>query len=521
MQMERYGMIEPDKRSELAERPLDLNYSRVTTSDGPAPWFRERVRQEIQQILRELPTVDGREYSLYTDGLTIRTTLDYKLQITAEKALVSHLKTLQDQLYQAHGDTLVISGDDPAVLQEWRRSGRYRQMVSEGLDPERIEQTLDTLIPLSLYTRNGEVNREISPRDSIRHHLSMLNGGFLAMAAETGEVKAWVGGLDHRHVQYDHVTARRQVGSAFKPILYATALENGVQPCDYRRNRLNSYEEWEDWTPRNVSDEYGGYWSVQAALARSVNTIAVDLLMETGMNNVQATALNMGLRRVPAEPSIALGSGEASLLEMIQAYAIFASGGERVTPHYIVSVHDAEGRLLYQAENPNRGEREQVLSAETAAAIVTMLSRAVDEGTGQPLRTRFGVRGAVAGKTGTTQNYSDGWFIGMTPDLVFGVWTGAPTPRVHFPAHAGFASQTALPIAGVILSSADGIRPAGRFHPHQTTTAYHFNCNDYRDDSILDRFRDAVTGQRPDEPRRVQPDQERKSIIDRVRNIFR
>lgn len=463
-QMEKYNMINRQEKESMEETPLGLNYHRISTSDGHAPHFREQLRKDLQNLLQEIPGPAGRSYNLYTDGLVITTTIDLSLQRIAEQALSEQVQRLQAQL-----------------------------------------------------------DRSLAPSDSLPEALRQLNGGFLAITPNTGEVKAWVGGIDYGHVQYDHVTSRRQTGSAFKPILYASALEAGVAPCDYHRSRLNRYEEWDGWTPENVAGEYGEYWSVQAALAHSVNTISVELLMETGLDQVREMALRFGLQQVPAQPSIALGTAEASLLEMLPAYAVFASGGKRVRPWYIKSVHDAEGRLLYQKESIEEKQAEQVLEPHIAEAILRMLSKAVNEGTARPLRTVYGLHGNVAGKTGTTQNYSDGWFIGTTPGLVFGVWTGAPSPRVGFPPEYGFASQTALPVAGRFLASADpsatGIN--NNFTFSMDAGEYRFNCQDMRDPSLLDRFRDAITGQQPDEPREIRPERDRPSIIDRVRNLFR
>lgn len=525
-QMERYGKITPEEADHNISLPLETDYNRITENDGLAPHFREHLRVELQQILRNQPALDGKNYNLYSDGLIIRTTIDSQIQKAAEEAMRHRMKLLQASFEDQRGDTLLLPRNDPSIVRAWRRSNHYQQLTEEGYDEEKIETVLHTPRPMKLFTWDGEVEREISPHDSLRHYLSFLNAGFIAISPQSGEVRAWAGGIHHRYFQYDHVKSRRQAGSAFKPVVYASALETGMEPCNYQRNLLSSYESYDDWTPRNIREEYGGYYSLQAALAKSVNTIAVDLLLNTGIEKVIETANNLGLKsHIPREPSIALGTAEVSLIELVQAYAVFANGGYRTSPHYIEGVYDSQGRLLYNFRNSNlTNQREQVVKPETAAAMMSMLAKAVDEGTGHGLRSQFGLTGAIAGKTGTTQNYTDGWFIGMTPDLAFGTWVGGVSPRIRFTQGTGYASQTALPVAGQFLANMNNdttLAPAQtEFYPYQQNTAFNTSCSDQRDDSTIDRFRDFVTGRSSDEPRSVSTEKESKNLIDRVRGLF-
>ncbi|MEX1062567.1 MAG: transglycosylase domain-containing protein [Balneolaceae bacterium] len=525
-QMETYGKITPEEAELYTEKNPDIRYRRITVNDGLAPHFREHLRMKLQQLLRRQPAIDGRYYNLYTDGLTIRTTIDSRIQSAAENAMTEQMKRIQASFEEQRRDSVLLPKNDPAILRAWRGSGHYRKLAGRNVSEEEITEIFHEPVPMKLFTPDGEIEREISPHDSLRHYLSFLNAGFLAMSPGTGEVQAWAGGINHRYFQFDHVKSRRQTGSAFKPFVYATAVENGLQPCDYHRNLLSRYEEYEEWTPRNIREEYGGYYSTQAALANSVNTISVDILMENGIENVREQAAGLGITSyIPRQPSIALGTAEVSLLEMTQAYAAFASGGKRVKPYYIKAIFDSAGRLLYNFENPNLTETVQALSPETAAAILSMLSKAVDEGTGSGLRSRFGITHAVAGKTGTTQEYTDGWFIGMTPDLVFGSWVGGRSPRIRFSQNLGYASQTALPVAGQFLKNLQKdttLTPQpDEFHEDQRNTHFNTQCMDYRKDSALDKFRDFVTGRDANEPRRVETDEEGKNLIDRVRDLFR
>ena len=525
-QMERYGMISTQEAETYLEKPLETQYNRITENEGPAPYFREHLRSQLQQLLHTQPAIDGNHYNIYTDGLIIQTTIDSRVQAAAEKAMADRMKLLQFKFDVQQTTNQILSDNDPAIINAWKNSDHYQRLVADGVSEEGIEEIFHTPTEMTVFTWDGETEKTISPHDSLQHYLSFLNAGFLAMSPDNGEVLAWVGGIKHKYFQYDHVKSRRQTGSAFKPIVYAAALENGMQPCDYQRNLLSTYEAYDEWTPRNIQKEYGGRYSLQAALANSINTISVDILMMTGIANVQQTASKLGIRsRIPAEPSIALGTAELSLMELAGAYAAFANGGLRTTPHYISAIYDSRGRLLYNFENLNNTEREQVLSPETSAAMISMLSKAVDEGTGQRLRTEYGISHALAGKTGTTQGFTDGWFIGITPDLIFGSWVGGWSPRIRFSENMGFASQTALPIGGEFLKNLQNDTSLTRqpefFHAHQMNNRFNTQCPDYRDDSTFDRFRDFVTGRNSDDPRTVRPQEERRGVIDRIRGIFR
>lgn len=542
-QMERYEMISEEEAGEAIGQPLMTDYNRTALSDGMAPYFREHIRRELHGILREHSSGD-KEYNLYTDGLTIHTTLDSRMQSAAEEAVALQMKQLQ-QIFDREQERYTIFGeDDPDVLRVWNRSEEYRQLKAAGTSDEEIHEILHTPVPTRVYTWDGYEQREISPYDEIRYYLKFLNAGLIAMHPETGHVLAWVGGIEHRHFPFDQIRALRQPGSAFKPILYAAALEHGRRPCDYQRNYLATYASYDDWTPRNIEDEYGGRYSLQAALAQSVNTVAVHLAMETGIPAIRSTASSLGIHSpMPDAPSIALGTAGVSLLELTTSYTAFLNSGIPAEPQFITRIYDADGNLIYPSgtndigssdrniELPGRvsdilssgsGDDQNGISGETAAAMVSMLQKAVDEGTGQSLRTRFDIHHAVAGKTGTTQNFTDGWFIGFTPDLVFGVRVGGANNRVRFRDFPAYASQTALPLAGHFLSGLSNqpdveAQPAS-FHPDQTESGFAMQCEDFRDDRVRDRVRDFFTGRSSDEPRvieKVEEDEEES------RNVFR
>lgn len=534
-QMERYDMVSPEIIDMTIQEPLNTNYNRASFSTGLAPYFREHLRDELASVLNTIPSPDGKKYNPDIDGLIVHTTLDSRIQRAAESAVAVRMQQLQS-IFQKELDKQPIFGaEDPDVLFAWRQSSQYRSLVESGLTSDEINEYLYTPEKTLIFTWDGYVEADISPYDELRYYMSFMNAGFVAMDPQTGHIAAWVGGIDHRHFQYDQVKARRQAGSAFKPILYAAALENGREPCDYQRNLLATFTEYDDWTPRNHQDEYGGRYSLQAGLAKSVNTVAVQVAVETGVANVQNTAGKMGIHSyLPDGPSIALGTAEMSLLDLTTAYTSFLNSGSPAEPVFITKVYNSSGQLIYDYSEKGTQENDiqlissvnstqketEGISPHTATAMVTMLQKAIDNGTGLPLRQQYGITHALAGKTGTTQQFTDGWFIGFTPDLVFGTRVGGWNNRVRFREYPAYASQTALPITGLFLQnlSASSTFPAqpATFRAEQTDTPFNLSCEDYRDDLLKDRIRDFFSGKNSDDPRTIGEEKEEKS-----RNIFR
>ncbi len=302
----------------------------------------------------------------------------------------------------------------------------------------------------------GEVEKEMSPLDSVKYYTTLLHAGFLAMDPYTGLVKAWVGGINHKYFQYDHVKSKRQVGSTFKPLVYTQALRNGMMPCEYTYNERITYAEYENWSPQNADGEYGGVYSMEGALSNSVNVVAVETLLRAGIDSVRDLAAKMGIAYdIPAVPSIALGSVDASLYEMVQVYGVYANQGKRPQLHYLDRIETSDGRVILSFDRPDPRSFERVIGEEEARVMTHMLESVVDSGTAARLRYRYRLYNDMAGKTGTTQNQSDGWFVGYTPDLVAGIWVGAETPRVHFRTlSVGQGSNAALPIFGEFMSRA-------------------------------------------------------------------
>ncbi len=449
-QMSKYGYLPPEQVDSLQQLPIDLQYEREGEHLGSAAYFREHLRRELEELLADHVKPDGAPYDLFTDGLKIYTTIDARLQRYAEQAVGERVAKLQEAFYKDWKKGFPW-GDNPALERAVARSDRYRSLKAQGLSQEAIETVFKTPVPMRVFTWDGqEAEREMSPLDSVKHYLTLLHAGFLAAEPQTGLIRAWVGGINYGHFQYDHVKSRRQVGSTFKPVVFARALASGMMPCEYTENELVTYADYDNWQPRNSDNEYGGVYSMEGALSQSVNAVTVDVLMRTGIDSVRALARNLGLSGdIPRQPAIALGAVEASLWDMVQVYGAFANRGRRPEFHYLDRIETSDGQVLVAFDRPATDDFERVLDEGYADVVVKMLQSVVDSGTARRLRYEFGLYNPIAGKTGTTQNQTDGWFIGFTPHLVAGAWVGAENPQVHFRTmRAGQGSSTALPIVG-------------------------------------------------------------------------
>jgi penicillin-binding protein 1A len=325
-------------------------------------------------------------------------------------------------------------------------------MKKNGASDDDIKAAFSTPQSISLFSWDGARQVEMTPLDSVKYYLRILNAGFMAINPNSGELKAYIGGDNFRYFKYDHVGSKRQVGSTFKPIVYLAALEAGISPDTYFPNERKVYTDYGDWSPENSHDDYTGYYSMEGALAKSINTIAVDVLMRTGIDSVIDLAHRMGIDSdLPEYPSLALGVASVSLEEMVCAYSEIVNGGHKITPYYLKSVATNSGEILEEFKNVQPDE--QVASPENCRIITQMLKGVVNEGTGSAIRTEWGIDCDFAGKTGTTQDQTDGWFIGMTPGLVAGAWVGGDDPSIHFTTlGAGAGGHTALPIVGEFFS---------------------------------------------------------------------
>ena len=445
--MKKYGYLDEDVCDSLKQLPIQLTFSEENQNTGLATYFRSNLRQKVEKILEDVQKPDGTPYNLYRDGLKIYTTINSTMQVYAEEAVSTHLTALQ-KAFLKH--TKRPYGSMELVNRLKKKSKRYSDLLKKGISPKNIDKNFATPVSMSVYDwkNGGSKIVKMAPIDSIKYYLSILNAGFLAMEPQTGKIRAWVGGVDFKYYKYDHVKSKRQVGSTFKPIVYAAALKEGIAPCDYISNDLTIYTDYDDWRPENAEGEYGGVYSMEGGLAHSVNTIAVNLLFQTGIDKVKNLATEMGISsEVPELPSIALGAVDVSLWDMVNVYGTFANRGVRPEPYYIDKITDSSGKILYKFMPEEHPFDEVPLEKDQADMMIHMLQSVVDSGTARRLRYRYHFDTDIAGKTGTTQNQTDGWFIGFTPNLVAGAWVGGEYPQVRFHSLSlGQGANTALPI---------------------------------------------------------------------------
>ncbi|KAF0235996.1 MAG: penicillin-binding protein [Prolixibacteraceae bacterium] len=438
-QMAKNGVITDTEAEKYKAMPMVIKYSVITYNQGPAPYFTERLKPELVRWCKQNKKENGEPYNLFTDGLKITTTIDYTLQFYAQQSMKEHMKNLQS-VFDAHWKPRDLFKENPEIL---KSALRNKEIAGKNTDEK---------IRTSLFTWNGLKDTTITRLDSLKHYLKLLNTGFIAIEPQSGALKAWVGGIDFRFFKYDHVTALRQTGSAFKPFVYLAALESGISPDKYYPNEQKIYTEYQNWSPQNPHGDYGGYYSMKGALAQSLNTVSVEVLLDAGISNFINTVENLGISAdLPVYPSLALGVASVSLKEMVEAYATIVNDGKPVETWYLVEIANSDGKVLEKFNYPPMGEA--VVSAENCRAVINMMQAVISDGTGKGIRTRFDVEGDFAGKTGTTQENSDGWFIGLTPNLVTGCWVGAGDPRVHFRTITyGQGAFMALPIVGGFFS---------------------------------------------------------------------
>ena len=532
-QMAKYDFISDNRAEQLKKLPLVIKYNKQSSRSGIAPYLREKIRLEVNKILKDYPKDDGTFYDIYRDGLRIKTTLDYSLQNYAEQSVSEHLKRLQTLFKKHWGNTDPWHDNKNIISDAKQKSVRYKKLKKQGKTEKEINQNFNRKTNMKIFTWNGEKQVKMSPLDSIKHYVQLLNTGFLAMEPKTGKIKAWVGGIDFSHFKYDHVTAKRQVGSVFKPIIYASALEEGSSPFDYYKNERKIYKEYDNWSPRNADNLYEGSYSMEGALAESVNTIAVDVLLETGIRDAIVLAEEMGIdSHLPKVPSLALGTANISLLEMIQVYATLANRGLHVDPYYLSKIEDKKGNVIVDL-NSKQEEPRYVITPKNADIINHMLQAVVNEGTGKSLREVYRLEGDLAGKTGTTNSQADGWYIGYNSNLVAGAWVGADDMRIHFRSLTlGQGASMALPIYGKFMKKISSNRKYNNYgfssiaKPEPEILA-ELNIPHYLPENsgilnnifgVKSKDHDKLMKRKE---RRENRKKERKSIYQKIKNIFK
>jgi penicillin-binding protein 1A len=464
-QMVRNNHLTQKEYEELSKKPVGAkNYNIDGNNEGKGNYFREYLRTDIMpQILKNLKNEDGKPYNLYTDGLKIYTTLHSKMQQYAEDAVQKHMSELQKQFDQHWKGYKAEKpwGDDKWIDQQAKASARWDALSEAGMSDEQALAEFQKPVKMTIFSwknGGGDVDTTMSPIDSVRYYFCMLNCGFMAMDHTNGYVRAWVGGINFKNFKLDHIEGtKRQVGSTFKPIVYAAAIQDSIKPCSYFPNQIKLIVDWE---PHNSDERYGGWYSLTGALTKSVNVIAAQLIEKVGIQKTIDLARKMGVTsELKREFGISLGATEISLLEMIKVYGTIANQGKRPEPVTVLTVIDRNSNVIYDykkelALNPALGAHEVALTVNQAATMVEMMKNVVNYGTGQRFRRYVGYDTDFAGKTGTTQENSDGWFICFNPRIVTGAWVGAASPKVHFRSmNLGQGSAMALPIVGNFWNS--------------------------------------------------------------------
>ncbi|MBZ0097729.1 MAG: transglycosylase domain-containing protein [Taibaiella sp.] len=468
-QMAKYGYLTVKEAHELKKKPLVLNYHKLTHHDGIAPYFRQVVEQDVKEMLKDLRKADGSKYNIYKDGLKIYTTIDVRMQQYAEAAVEQHISEMQ-QLFldqRKYKDGSIWNDYQKYLDMAIKSSSRYEVLKDEGKSHEQIVSEMRKPVKMTVFAWNKEREKDtlMSPIDSIKYMKMMLQAGFMAMDPFTGEVKAWVGGINHTWFQYDHVNinTRRQVGSTIKPLLYCLAVDNGYSPCGIVSTAPQSFPTIAHY---DAGGSEKGPMTMKQALAGSINNAALYLIKQVGINSFADFLEKCGVEtHIDKVPSLALGVPDVSLYEMMRAYSMFPTGGTNVKPLYITKIEDKDGNVL-KSFVPTQKE---LINKYTAFKMVRMMQGVADFGTAKRLRYRYNLQGEIAGKTGTTNNQADAWFIGYTPQIMAGSWVGCDDRYLRFGSERlGQGAAAALPIWAYFMQRvyADkslGISPESKF----------------------------------------------------------
>ena len=498
-QMAKYDYIKNETADSLKQQPIDMSdYNVMSHKTGIARYFREHIRGKLKEWCKTHYKPNGEPYDLYKDGLKIYTTINSKMQKYAEKAVQEHLSQDLQPAFNKHWEgrpnaPFVFDSENPeeeikkVMDQGMYRSPRYQKMRRRGISEDSIREAFHHKTQMRVFSWKGEVDTVMTPWDSIRYYKSVLQAGLMSMEPHSGYVRAYVGGPDYDHFKYDHVTyGKRQVGSTFKPFLYTLAMqEGGISPCTEVPN-VQTRIELDDgtfWAPENPSDDrIGQMVSLKWALAHSNNWISAYLIKRYSPQSVKKIARKMGVTSaIPEVPAIALGTPDLSLYEMVGALNTYVNKGIYTEPIFLTRIEDKNGNVIERFIS----EQQEAMSEETAYLMLEMLQGVVNKGTGIRLRYKYGFEQPIAGKTGTTQNQSDGWFIGMVPDLVTGIWVGAEDRSAHFRTIGlGQGANMALPIWAIYMKKlyADSTIhiPKKRFEKPARPLSVEIDCNKWK-----------------------------------------
>ncbi|MDG1725141.1 MAG: transglycosylase domain-containing protein [Bacteroidia bacterium] len=502
-QMLKNDYLNQNEFDSLKVLPLNTDYNFTDHNTGIATYFRSYLNQWLKAWTKTYLAENGVKYNIYDDGLKIYTTIDPKIQAFAETAVSKHMAILQQQFYeetkQRKRDPWYTENQfgnpvyDPSYPDRMiKRSHRYRNLKKKYSDDDSVNYYLNLPVQTKLFSWSGEIDTVISPLDSLKYTKQILHTGFMSFEPQTGHIKAWVGGINHKYFQYDHVNKKstRQVGSTFKPLVYARGLDdNKLEPCEIESTGpvIVEYGNGKEWSPSN-SSKVPETVTFYEGLQKSINTVTARVMKRLGPNSadiVKQTASKMGIddSKFQPYPSICLGTMDISVFEMVSAYGTFVNKGTWVEPIFITKIEDKNGNILADFTP----KKDEALRKQTAYTICKMLEKVtMAGGTGSRLRRNYKLPNnvSIGGKTGTTQNNSDGWFMGITPNLVSGCWVGAEERNVHFSNTAyGQGANMALPIFGEfmeqVFSDETIYLGRGKFEAPKESFTIELNCQKY------------------------------------------
>lgn len=482
------GYLTSAETEEYKEKSLGLNFRPISHTEGYAAYFRAVLKRDIQKIFddQNIKKADGTPYDLDRDGLRIYTTINSKMQKYAEDAQRDYIRTLQVQFSRIWRSRNPFVGEAAVLLdQGMKRSDRYKVLKEEGLSDDEIRKNFNTRTKMAVFTWKGNIDTTMTPMDSIKYYKLILRNALMSMEPQTGYIRAWVGGINFEHFKYDQVKmGARQVGSTAKPFTYAAAINNGYSPCYQAPNEPINLD---GWAPRS-DHTIPGYITLKLALAKSQNWVTAYMMKQVGPTAVATLTKKMGITTdVPAYPSICLGTFDATLYDMVGAYSVFVNHGLWTEPIYLLRIEDKNGNVLYE----RRPKVVEALNPQTAYVMTDMLKGVVQNGTGVRLRYKYKFSNPIGGKTGTTQRNSDGWFIGITPQLVTGVWTGAEDRAIHFTStNQGEGANSALPVFALYMQKVYADKSLnyskGDFEPPAGGLKITINCDAYAPKPVAD-----------------------------------
>lgn len=460
-QMQKYNYISEEEYKKKSANPIKLRFNPQSHDEGIATYFREMLRNYMKEWCKTHYKANGENYDVHKDGLKIYTTINYKMQKYAEEAVKEHFASLQSEFFKhtkGYKDAPFtgISKEDieKYYIQAMKNSDRYRVLKSEGFSEKDIKSNFKEKTNMRVFTWNGDKDTVMSPWDSLRYYKHFLNTGMVSIEPQTGHIKVYVGGINYKHFKFDNAKlGRRQVGSTFKPFVYAAAMRDSeLSPCYELENSPVTFEEYDNWTPKNSNEDCreGENVTLKWALANSINYISAALIKDyTTPQAVVDLVKQMGITTpMEAYPSICLGTSDLSVMEMAGAMSTFVNKGIHKEPIFITKICDNKGMVLEVFNSKSNS----ALDEETSYLVLELMKGVVDGGTGGRLRFRYGLTSTIAGKTGTTDNNSDGWFIGLNPKLATAVWVGGELRSIHFRSTAlGQGASMALPVYALFM----------------------------------------------------------------------